>query len=168
MPTLPTLPRLFEFSQPAAADGWEIENDTVMGGESTSRKKVTERGNLKFWGTISLANDGGFASVQRYFDEIDIRNYRTIRVRLKGDGHPYQLYLKAHRDEKPQYIHKFSTSGDWETVALSLRDFYPVFHGERMDLPNFDATTLAGVRFFCGPGEAGKFELLVKWVELGQ
>ena len=166
MPT-PTLPRLSDFSRPGAAEGWEIENDVVMGGESSSRMKITKNGNLKFWGKVSLANDGGFASVQHYFDEVAISQYSKIRFHVKGDGKDYQLMLKAHRHEKPQYIHGFTTKKkEWQTVELSLGAFYPVFHGERMDLPNFDGQTLAGTRFFIGNGKAEKFKLLVKWIEL--
>ena len=164
---MPTLPRLSDFSQPDAADGWEIENDGVMGGESSSRMKITEQGNLKFWGEVSLANDGGFASVQRYFAEMDISAYRKIRCRVKGDRKTYQLMLKAHRNERPQYIQAFTTQRDeWQTVALPLDAFYPVFHGERLDLPNFAGETLAGTRFFIGNEKAESFTLLVKWIEL--
>jgi len=38
-------------------------NDGVMGGVSDGRFRVTERQTLEFYGTLSLENNGGFASV---------------------------------------------------------------------------------------------------------
>ncbi len=58
----PQLP-LFAFVSPDAAAGWQAVNDGVMGGVSDGRFRMTERQTLEFYGTLSLENNGGFASV---------------------------------------------------------------------------------------------------------
>ena len=43
-------------------DNWNIVNDDVMGGISTSYLSVSDEKNLIFNGNLSLKNNGGFAS----------------------------------------------------------------------------------------------------------
>ena len=55
---------LFDFSKPDAAQAWQPVNDGVMGGVSDGRFKITDQGTMEFFGTLSLENNGGFASVR--------------------------------------------------------------------------------------------------------
>ena len=54
---------LFDFQNATNAAAWQVVNDDVMGGESTSRFSVTN-GLASFQGKVSLENNGGFASVR--------------------------------------------------------------------------------------------------------
>ena len=54
---------LFDFSTATNAPAWQVVNDDVMGGVSTSRFSVTN-GVAVFRGEVSLENNGGFASVR--------------------------------------------------------------------------------------------------------
>ena len=54
---------LFDFAKPDAAQAWQPVNDGVMGGVSDGRFRITDRGTMEFLGTLSLENNGGFASV---------------------------------------------------------------------------------------------------------
>ena len=58
---VPQVP-LFAFESTEAAAGWQAVNDGVMGGVSDGRFRVTEGQTLEFYGTLSLENNGGFAS----------------------------------------------------------------------------------------------------------
>jgi monofunctional biosynthetic peptidoglycan transglycosylase len=66
MPSMAQAPQvlLFAFASPEAAAAWQAVNDGVMGGVSEGRFKITERQTLQFYGTLSLENNGGFASVR--------------------------------------------------------------------------------------------------------
>jgi hypothetical protein len=55
---------LLDFAGPEAAQQWQAVNDGVMGGVSDGRFKITDAGTLEFSGTLSLENNGGFASVR--------------------------------------------------------------------------------------------------------
>ncbi len=52
-----------KFDNGPQAPSWDAVNDGVMGGRS-SGKPVVESGELVFRGELSLANNGGFASVR--------------------------------------------------------------------------------------------------------
>jgi NADH dehydrogenase [ubiquinone] 1 alpha subcomplex assembly factor 1 len=54
---------LFEFGDPEAAQRWQTVNDGVMGGVSDGQFKISNQ-TMEFFGTLSLENDGGFASVR--------------------------------------------------------------------------------------------------------
>lgn len=64
---------LFEFSSPDAVQRWQAVNDGVMGGVSDGRFKITEDGAMEFFGTLSLENNGGFASVRTKPTDFDIK-----------------------------------------------------------------------------------------------
>ena len=55
---------LFGFASPNASADWQAVNDGVMGGVSDGRFRITDRQTLEFYGTLSLENNGGFASVR--------------------------------------------------------------------------------------------------------
>lgn len=55
---------LFSFDKPDSAKPWQTVNDGVMGGRSVDRFKINEDKKMEFFGTLSLKNNGGFASVR--------------------------------------------------------------------------------------------------------
>ena len=54
---------LFDFAEPAAMRGWQIEDDGVMGGVSKGTFTRAPEGHAVFSGKVSLDNNGGFSSV---------------------------------------------------------------------------------------------------------
>ena len=77
---------VLEFAAPDSAQKWQAVNDGVMGGVSDGRFRITEDKTLEFFGTLSLENNGGFASVRTKPADLDIKAGDTIVVRVKGDG----------------------------------------------------------------------------------
>ena len=55
---------LFDFTGADAAKEWKTVNDGVMGGVSEGKCKITDTKTMEFFGTLSLKNDGDFASVR--------------------------------------------------------------------------------------------------------
>lgn len=55
---------LFDFTSTNNSPAWQIVNDNVMGGVSTSRFEVLTNGGAAFSGVVSLENNGGFAPVR--------------------------------------------------------------------------------------------------------
>lgn len=148
-----------DFSREAGTGGWEVENDVVMGGVSRSSLVLGADGHAVFSGAVSLENNGGFASIQYFFEPIDISKYRTACFRIKGDGKRYQFIVEAETNARHYYVHELTTSTDWQTLEIPLADLYPVRRGDRLDLPNFPGQTLAQVRFLIGNGVAEPFRL---------
>jgi NADH dehydrogenase [ubiquinone] 1 alpha subcomplex assembly factor 1 len=157
---------LFDFGSSSDWSGWEIENDVVMGGNSTSELSRSKEGHAVFTGYVSLENDGGFASMQYHFEPKDISGYDMAVIRLKGDGKKYQFRIKANLNEKASYIYTFKTSGEWETVEIPLNKMEPTFRGNKLNQPNFNANKLQETRFMIANGKAENFRLEIDKIEL--
>ena len=150
---------LFDFSSSSDWSGWEIQNDVVMGGKSSSDLSRSKEGNAVFTGDISLRNNGGFSSLQYHFTPKDIRGYERAVIRLKGDGKEYQFRIKASLNERASYIYTFNTSGGWQTIEIPLNKMEPSYRGNKLDQPNFNANQMQEVRFLIGNGKAENFRL---------
>ncbi|TAE88810.1 MAG: hypothetical protein EAZ81_13335 [Verrucomicrobia bacterium] len=85
-----------EFSpDETSAMGWSIVDDGVMGGLSQGQMEIQEDGILRFFGTLSLENRGGFSSVRSKSVMFDWSDASALRLRVKGDGRTYQLRLST-------------------------------------------------------------------------
>ena len=157
---------LFDFSDPAAMRGWQIEDDGVMGGVSKGTFVRNSEGYAVFSGKVSLENDGGFSSVQCYFDPIDVSSYRTAIIRLKGDGKDYRFIVESEKDARHHYAANFETTGEWQEIRIPLRAMYPVRRGDRLDLPDYPGKTMAQVRFMIANGRAESFRLEIASIAL--
>ncbi len=157
---------LFDFSSSSDWSGWEIQNDVVMGGKSSSDLSRSKEGNAVFAGDVSLRNNGGFASMQYHFTPKDIRGYDKAVIRLKGDGKQYQFRIKASLNERAAYIYTFKTNGEWQTIQILLNKMEPSYLGNKLDQPNFNANEMQEVRFLIGNGKAENFRLEIDKIEL--
>ena len=157
---------LFDFSKDAPIERWRVVNDGVMGGLSTSRFTLSPEGHARFSGTVSLENNGGFASVRYRFEKIDVRNFNKVVIKLKGDGKAYQFRIKDITGHRYSYIGPFTTSGEWETIEIPLKTMYPAFRGRKLDMPNFSESTIEEVAFLIGNKKNEDFKLLIDKIEL--
>jgi NADH dehydrogenase [ubiquinone] 1 alpha subcomplex assembly factor 1 len=157
---------VYRFSSSSNLRDWRIVNDGVMGGVSTSTIALTEAGHGQFSGHVSLANNGGFASVQLNTN-IQLAEAKTsVVLRVKGDGKRYEFRLKGDLSQGESYVHPFATSGEWETIQLKLSDFYPQFRGRRLNLPNFHFDRIAQLSFLIANKQEEDFRLWVDWIGL--
>jgi hypothetical protein len=158
---------IFDFSQEADLQGWEIQDDVVMGGVSQGRFTINEEGHGVFSGNVSLENDGGFSSFQYNFGPVDVSAYRAICLRIKSDGKPYQLRVESEKNVRHGYAYDFETSGDWQVIEIPFDQMYAIRHGDRLDLPNYPGQTLAQVQILIGNGKAETFQLEIDkiWVK---
>lgn len=157
---------LFDFSSTSDWSMWEIENDVVMGGISTSQLTRSKEGYAVFTGKVSLENDGGFASMQYHFPPKDIAGYTKAVIRLKGDGKDYQFRIKADLKERADYIFTFKTTGEWQTIEIQLNKMEPSYRGNKLNQPNFNSDQIQEVRFMIGNGRAESFRLEIDKIEL--
>jgi NADH dehydrogenase [ubiquinone] 1 alpha subcomplex assembly factor 1 len=89
-----------------------------------------------------------------------------VVLRIKGDGKRYQFRVKDKTSQYHSYITYFETSGEWQTVRLPLRDFYPSFRGRKLRIPNFNHSQIAEVAFLIGNKKAESFELVIDMIGL--
>ena len=152
---------LFDFVDPAAMRGWQIEDDGVMGGVSKGAFTRDPAGHAVFSGKVSLENNGGFSSVQCYFDPIDVSPFGTAVIRVKGDGKNYRFIVESEKDARHYYVANFETTGEWQDIEIPLRTMYPVRRGDRLDLPDYPGKTMAQIRFMIANGRAENFRLQI-------
>ncbi len=150
------------FSFDSAADGnWTSVNDTVMGGRSDGGLEIRD-GVLHFSGNLSLENYGGFASI-RNPTELDLGDFKGIRLRVKGDGRSYQLRL--HTDSRyfgrpVAYSGTFTTqAGKWFEVDVPFENLTASFRGRQLKGYRFDPGKIELVGILLGDKQAGRFKL---------
>lgn len=150
--------------------GWTTVNDPVMGGRSTSTVAFDD-GGLRFSGSISLDNNGGFASTRGPVDpEIGPKadGARSLRVRAVGDGKTY--LLKVRDTAQPwSYVQRFGTeAGVPRAYDLPVERFEPV--GMRLDPapdapPTLDPSTIDQVAVYILDKQQGPFAITVTGVD---
>ena len=64
---------LFNFENTDAAKGWQSVNDGVMGGRSDGHFKLTDDKAMQFFGTLSLENNCGFASIRTRPSKLELK-----------------------------------------------------------------------------------------------
>lgn len=157
---------IFNFSTESEIDKWQIVNDGVMGGVSNSSLELTEKGHGEFTGHVSLENNGGFASVRLPCDVKTRNNNQEIVLKVKGDGKTYQCRLKGDRNQSESYVHEFTTTGEWQTIKLKLKDFYPQYRGRKLNGSNFNFENIKLLGFLISNKKEEDFELLIDLIEL--
>lgn len=157
---------IFDFNIGADIEDWNVVDDVVMGGRSSSQFNLNSEGFGVFSGNISLENNGGFSSVQYQFNKTEVTKYTKIKIRLKGDGKDYQLRVKNNSSNYFSYITTFSTTNKWQVVEIALKDMYPSFRGKRLNTPNFSHEFIEQIAFLIGNKKNEDFQLIIDTIEL--
>jgi NADH dehydrogenase [ubiquinone] 1 alpha subcomplex assembly factor 1 len=157
---------IFTFNKDVNLKDWVIVNDNVMGGVSKSKLIINKSGNGVFFGNISTAYNGGFASVRYNCKRKYINEYKSVVLRIKGDKKEYQLRLKSSVEDYHSYIYPFKTSGEWELITIPLNEMYASFRGRRLNMKNFNENYLEQIAILIGNKRNENFNLLIDSVIL--
>lgn len=154
--------RLFEFD--ADETPWVTVNDGVMGGVSSGRLATTN-GIATFSGTVSLENNGGFASVRSATEVGSVPTESTaFEVRVKGDGKAYQFTVDT---EVGWYWFKMvPAKGKWTTVSIPFAKLVPVTRfGEPTKRDRFTGEQqISRLGVLISNKRAEKFSISLDWV----
>ena len=139
---------------------WNIVNDTVMGGRSSSRWSKNSSA-LSFEGFLSLENNGGFASVRHDLDNINLSSTDGIFIKVKGDGRKYQFRIRSQASRWANYSQEFKTKKDTvQSFFLPYKDFKPSWRGRSVrNVPTLTGKDVRGIGFLLGDKVQGKFKL---------
>jgi monofunctional biosynthetic peptidoglycan transglycosylase len=168
MAQAPQVP-LFAFASPDAAAAWQAVNDGVMGGVSDGRFRITERQTMEFYGTLSLENNGGFASVRSRPRTLGLQTGDTLVARVRGDGREYQLNLyTSERMRAFSYRAAAQTRpGEWIEVRIPLDRFEATSFGRVMrGAGAVDPGSITSIGFLLGEKTPGPFMLEVAWIKV--
>jgi hypothetical protein len=159
---------LFDFQSPNDSPAWQIVNDDVMGGVSTSRFQILTNGGAVFSGVVSRENNGGFASVRSSPARHDLTGCGGFVIRLRGDGRRYKFTVRTETGfYAPLYQCAFETKrSEWEEHQLAFKDFVPTFRGRILtDVPPLNPGKVTSVGLLISENQDGPFQLEVAWIK---
>jgi complex I intermediate-associated protein 30 (CIA30) len=159
---------LFDFQASTSSSAWQIVNDDVMGGVSTSRFQILTNGGAVFSGVVSLENNGGFASVRSSPARHDLTGCGCFVIRVRGDGRRYKFTARTETGfDAPLYQFAFLTKrGEWEEHRLAFKDFVPTFRGRILTgVPPLDPGKITSVGLLISEKQDGPFQLEVAWIK---
>ena len=148
---------MFDFTQPKAPSLWQAVNDGVMGGVSRGVFGITPAGILEFTGTLSLENNGGFASVRSRPANLGLKPDDSLIIKLKGDGRDRPLMAFSYRAN-------FSTKkGEWLEIRAPLANFVATSFGREVTSAGpVNPREVVGIGFMLADKKAGPFKLEIE------
>jgi monofunctional biosynthetic peptidoglycan transglycosylase len=159
---------LFDFRTATNSPAWQVVNDDVMGGVSTSQFQVLTNGGAIFSGVVSLENNGGFASVRSSPVRGNLSGCDAFLLRVRGDGQRYKFTVRTETGfNAPNYQAEFTTKrGEWVEHRLAFKDFVPTFRGRVLtDVPPLSAARIASLGILISDKQSGPFRLEVSWIK---
>lgn len=160
-------PRMVCDFSPASTVEWFNIDDVVMGGRSDSRLEQHADGTASFVGTVSLENNGGFASVRGQMGRADLSAYDGMALRVRGDGKVYGIRLRTDSGfDGLSYAAQFETSeGEWEEIRVPFDRFVPTFRGRIFrDVDPLDPSRIHQVGLIISDKQEGAFRLDLDWI----
>ena len=160
---------LLDFTRADAVKEWQNVNDNVMGGVSEGKFKITEKKTLEFFGTLSLENNGGFASVRTKAKKLGLEKGDTLLVRVRGDGREYWMNLHVPR---PLTAFSYRTTvqtkkDEWIEIKLPLDKFEATSFGRPVkDAGPVNPQEINGLSFMLSDKKAGPFKMEVEWIKV--
>ena len=159
---------LFDFQATTNSPTWQVVNDDVMGGVSTSQfQRLTNIGAV-FSGVVSMENNGGFASVRSSPVRENLNGTDAFVFRVRGDGRRYKFTVRTGFGfNAPNYQAELMTKrGEWEELRLALKDFVPMFRGRVLnDVPPLNLAKVPSLGFLISDKQEGSFKLEVAWIK---
>lgn len=160
---------LFDFTGADSAKDWQTVNDGVMGGVSEGKFKITDKKSMEFFGTLSLANNGGFASVRTKAEKLGLEKGDTLVAKVKGDGREYHMNLSVPTFQIAyNYRAVFQTKKDeWIEVKLPLDKFEATSFGQVVkNAGQVKPTSVNGLGFMLSDKKAGPFKLEIESIKV--
>jgi monofunctional biosynthetic peptidoglycan transglycosylase len=147
---------------------WSIVDDGVMGGLSQGKREIGDDGILRFFGTLSLENNGGFSSLRTGNVTMDLSGAEGLVLRVKGDGRTYQLRLGTdaeYRGNEMSFQAGFPTAkGEWTEVKVPFKQFLGSWRGMQLPDQVFDPAKIRRIGLQLADKKQGPFELRVDWI----
>ena len=163
-----TLP-LFDFTEPTSVNAWNAIDDRVMGGISRSRLRHAPAGHAVFEGTVSLARNGGFASVRSHPGAQGKPGASTCVIEVRGDGKQFNLSLLTDDGfDSFNYQASFTPEiQDWQAIRLQLTTFRASFRGRAVPgAPALDPARIRQVGLMIAGRQVGPFALDIRRIGL--
>ena len=164
-----TLIPLFDFTEADAPKQWQTVNDGVMGGVSEGKFKITDTKTMEFFGTLSLANNGGFASVRTKAKKLSLEKDDTLVAKIRGDGRQYMLNLYPNK-QRMAYSYRATVQtkkDEWIEVKVPLDKFEATSFGRIVKNAGLvKPEEINSLGFMLGDKKAGPFKMEIEWIKV--
>jgi len=160
---------LLDLTGADAVKEWQTVNDGVMGGVSEGKFKITDKKTLEFFGTLSLENNGGFASVRTKAKKLGLEKGDTLVAKVRGDGREYSLNLYL---AKPLMAFSYRATvktkkDEWIEVRVPLDTFEATSFGRVVkDAGAVKPEEVNALGFMLSDKKAGPFQMEVEWIKV--
>ena len=160
---------LFDFTEADAPKQWQTVNDGVMGGVSEGKFKITDTKTMEFFGTLSLANNGGFASVRTKVKKLSLEKDDTLVAKIRGDGRQYMLNLYPNK-QRMAYSYRATVQtkkDEWIEVKVPLAKFEATSFGRIVKNAGLvKPEEINSLGFMLGDKKAGPFKMEIEWINV--
>ena len=164
-----TLIPLFDFTEADAPKQWQTVNDGVMGGVSEGKFKITDTKTMEFFGTLSLANNGGFASVRTKAKKLSLEKDDALVAKIRGDGRQYMLNLYPNK-QRMAYSYRATVQtkkDEWIEVKVPLDKFEATSFGRIVKNAGLvKPEEINSLGFMLGDKKAGPFKMEIEWIKV--
>ncbi len=159
---------LFDFEVPGSERGWRTLDDVVMGGASRSTFTRVEPGRGVFAGTLSLQNNGGFASLRSPDTLSGLADCAGIELELRGDGRCYKLNVRQDGEFDGVVYQRalVAPAGAWTRVRVPFSELEPTFRGRPVRAARpVDAARIRSVGLILADKQAGPFRIELRRID---
>lgn len=155
---------VFDFDEPGAGDNWFSVNDGVMGGISKGSFRITADGSLLFSGTLSLENNGGFASIRSRNVAIDLDGATALLVKARGDGRTYWAEIRERNQQGASSFRAYlpTVEGELKTIRIPLSDFKFQTFGRSIPMRALNTQAAQSIGFTIADKQPGDFRLTIE------
>ncbi|MEM9824291.1 MAG: CIA30 family protein [Bacteroidota bacterium] len=158
----------FDFGKNKDGNDWEIINDGVMGGLSKGEFEFTDH-TLKFYGSVSLDNYGGFTSIKSPFKTFDLGLAQKVKIRYKTSNQSIAINLENSKEfYKPYYkLNLEDTNDEWKSVEIEINQFKGYSLGQEVStkISKEFLKSVQRIGFITSQKKEGKFNIEVDYLK---
>ncbi len=136
-----------------------IVNDGVMGGVSQSSLRPDPDG-MFFEGVVSLANNGGFASM-RFPASFPLQTH-SLELVVRGESMRYKFILRTERAAQVVYESDFLAAPSWQSIRFKVEEFKSSFRGRLVQAPPLSFSDVSEVGILIADKQEGDFRLQIR------
>jgi len=136
-----------------------IVNDGVMGGVSQSSLRPDPEG-MFFEGVVSLANNGGFASM-RFPASFPLQTH-SLELVVRGEIRRYKFILRTEKTAQVVYESEFLAATTWQRHRFKAEEFNSSFRGRLVQAPPLSFSDVSEVGILIADKQEGDFRLQIR------
>ena len=155
---------VFDFSDQSPFE-WFSVNDNVMGGISKGQVERTKQETMKFFGRLSLKNNGGFSSVRSQIPDFTLAGYDGLMLKTRGDDRSYSVLVTT-LERGRTWQTKLKTSEKWQIVKVPFKKMQMSVMGWRPNAsPEIMGNIIRAIGFIIADKNETPFTLEVDWIK---